>query len=211
MFTGLIETVGTVAALNPKENYYVMAVTSDLPSDQITLGESIACNGACLTVIAMDSGSFTVELSQETVARVDLGQYTTGRKINLERALRVGDRLGGHFVSGHVDGTGKVDALRKVGQSLELAVRFESRFDALVIEKGSIAIDGVSLTINECRSGWLTVNLIPHTSAETTLDSLGRGETVNLEFDLIGKYVIRMKQADSSAGVTPETLFESGW
>jgi len=124
--------------------------------------------------------------------------------------MRLGDRLGGHLVSGHIDAIGKVDYLKAVGQSLELAVLFDSRFDALVIEKGSIAIDGVSLTINQCRAGWLTVNLIPHTSRETTLSDLRAGNSVNLEYDLVGKYIIKSQQS-GSRGVTEETLRGSGW
>jgi riboflavin synthase len=152
-----------------------------------------------------------VELSQETAARVGLSRYRIGARINLERALKVGSRLGGHFVSGHVDTTGEVKRIKPVGQSLDLKVGFDPKFEALVIEKGSIAIDGVSLTVNECGPGWLTVNLIPHTGAETTLSGLKAGATVNLEFDLIGKYVIKMQQSRAKSGLTVETLLESGW
>lgn len=211
MFTGLIETIGTVSGLKAKGNYFVMEVDSTLPLDEIRLGDSISCNGACLTVVEVSGGSFAVEVSQETAQRVDMERYQPGRRVNLERALRVGDRMGGHFVSGHIDTAGQVASLRSVGRSLELAVRYDTRFDPLVIEKGSIAIDGVSLTVNECSAGLLSVNLIPHTSAETTLPGLGRGDSVNLEFDLIGKYVVRMKQSDRSSGVTPEKLLENGW
>ncbi len=210
MFTGLVETVGTVKGLARRGNYSVMTVESALPGDELRKGDSIACSGACLTVIDIEKSHFSVEISQETAVRVDLGKFKVGCRINLERAMRVGDRLGGHLVSGHVDAIGKVDYLKRIGQSLELAILFDSRFDALVIDKGSIAIDGVSLTVNQCRSGWLTVNLIPHTSGVTTLADLKAGDPANLEFDLVGKYIIKSQQG-GSRGVTKETLLESGW
>ena len=211
MFTGLIETIGLVSELKSRGNYFMMTVTSSIPGDQIEIGESIACDGACLTVTGKEKDRFTVEISQETATRVDMGRLRVGSRINLERAVRLGGRLGGHLVSGHVDTVGRVDYLRPVGQSLELAVAFDRQFDPLVIDKGSIAIDGVSLTINRCRSGWLSVNLIPHTAGETTLSQLKPGDVVNLEFDLIGKYVIKWQQLGASRGVTEETLHESGW
>jgi len=211
MFTGLIETVGLSSKTATRGNYVILSVISKLPIDEITIGESIACNGACLTVVEKSTNEFAVELSQETVARVDMSRYQVGRKINLERALRMGDRLGGHLVSGHVDTTGNVDYLKSVGESLELAIKFDPEFDSLVIDKGSISIDGVSLTINRIKSGWLTVNLIPHTGRETNLSELKAGVAVNLEFDLIGKYIMRRQQLGATKGLTAETLLESGW
>ena len=125
--------------------------------------------------------------------------------------MKVGDRLGGHFVTGHVDTTGSVDRVQRVGESLELAVSHDQQFNALVVEKGSIAINGVSLTINQCRSGWLSVNLIPHTARETTLGALSSGSPVNLEFDLIGKYITKTNTAVDSKSLTGDILRESGW
>jgi riboflavin synthase len=211
MFTGLIESVGLVKALAPRGNYQILTVSSSLPSKEISIGESIACNGACLTVVEKQEGSFTVELSQETAEKTAMSRFQNGAKLNLERALRVGDRLGGHFVSGHVDCTGTVDQVRKIGESWEIAVAFDEAFDAFVIDKGSIAIDGVSLTVNETRDGWLSVNVIPHTIGETNLGDLKSGDPVNIEFDLIGKYIMKIKNVGQPAGLTIDTLLESGW
>jgi riboflavin synthase len=211
MFTGLIETVGTLRAIAGRGDYTVLTIGSAIPTEQIVVGESISCDGACLTVVAVESSGFVVEASRETASRTILRTYQTGSKINLERALKVGDRLGGHFVTGHIDCTGIVDYVRKAGESLELAIKYDANNDRLVIEKGSIAINGVSLTVNQCRSGWFTVNIIPHTAAQTTLESLLSGATVNLEFDLIGKYVLNMHEAGSKSDLTIDTILKSGW
>lgn len=211
MFTGLIESVGQVTSLRPRDNYLVMTLATKLPVEEIQIGESIACNGVCLTVVSKEKQSFSVEISQETMAHIDRSRYQVNQRINLERALQVGARLGGHFVSGHVDCTGRVDSLKPIGQSLELSVKFDSRYDALVVDKGSIAIDGVSLTINRCRSGWLSVNLIPHTVGQTSLSELTGGRSVNLEFDLIGKHIAKIQQLGSRSELTARTILESGW
>jgi riboflavin synthase len=211
MFTGLIETVGRVEALKNRGNYTVLTVSSSIPTEQIVIGESIACNGPCLTVIEKSAQGFVVEASQETIEKTTLKSTKIGASLNLERALQVGSRLGGHFVSGHIDCAGTVDYLKQVGESLELAVKFDTAFDPFVIDKGSIAIDGVSLTVNQTRSGWFSVNLIPHTAKETTLHALKGGAAVNLEFDLIGKYIVKMNKAASKGGLTVDTILKSGW
>jgi len=211
MFTGLIETTGKLQKLAARSNYKLLTLEASFEHEEIVLGESIACDGACLTVVSFDDKSFTVEASQETVARTILDGYKVGDTINLERALRVGDRLGGHFVSGHVDTVGKVDRVQRIGESWEIAVTFDSAFDKLVVDKGSIAIDGLSLTVNTCRDGWLSVNVIPHTAQMTTIARLERGDRVNLEFDLIGKYMAKMVSAGSGGKLTLDKLKESGW
>jgi riboflavin synthase len=211
MFTGIVETVGLVTRVRSQSNYLVMTVKSSLPGEDLRIGESIACQGACLTVVNQSKDGFDVEVSQETVAHVDTSRFVVGRRINLERAVQAGGRLGGHLVSGHVDTVGRVEYLKPVGRSLELAVGFDPQFDQLVIDKGSVAIDGVSLTVNEGRSGRLTVNLIPHTSDQTTLAELKAGDPVNLEFDLIGKYILKYQQTSASRGITAEILRKSGW
>ncbi len=210
MFTGLIEAVGTIRELGTRGNYRLLTIAAPM-AGELALGESISCDGACLTVVDRQGGIFTVEASQETAARTTVGGYTVGSPINLERALRADSRLGGHLVAGHVDATGAVDHLRPVGESWELAVRFDPEFDPYVVDKGSIAINGVSLTVNETKSGWCTVNLIPYTVKETTLGSLRSGARVNLEFDMIGKYIVKASAAYQKKGLTMEKLRESGW
>ena len=192
-------------------NYLVLTIQSALPTNELQLGESIACDGSCLTVTKIHPDAFTVEASQETVQRTIVHTYGAGSRINLERAMQLGGRLGGHLVSGHIDVTGRLERSGPVGNSLELAVTFDSRFDPLVIEKGSIAINGVSLTINETRSGWFTVNIIPHTAGATTLEDLSPGSPVNLEFDMIGKYVLKSQHATGNNSLTIDKLKESGW
>ncbi len=211
MFTGLVQSVGTISAIRKRSDYTVLTVSTPIADDTIELGESIACDGTCLTVIGASPGQFVVEASAESAGRTILGSYRTGAGLNLERALRVGDRLGGHFVTGHVDTVGRVSSLKTVGNSLELAVDFDPEYDQLVIEKGSIAISGVSLTVNRVASGWLCVNVIPHTVRETTIEGLRVGDGLNLEFDLIGKYILKAMGQRTGAPLTLEKLIESGW
>ncbi|MEA1980362.1 MAG: riboflavin synthase [candidate division Zixibacteria bacterium] len=211
MFTGLIETTGKIININKRDNYIVLSIKSNLDYSQMNIGDSIACDGACLTVVSKDKDIFTVDASQETIDKTILKNYKANDKINLEQALKVGDRMGGHFVSGHIDITGNVDYIRKDGDSLELAVNYNSDFDKYVIAKGSIAINGISLTINNCKSGWLNVNLIPHTISKTTLVDLKSGSPVNLEFDMIGKYILNIVQSGKAEKLTKEKLLKSGW
>ena len=211
MFTGLVETVGTVKNLRTSGNYRLIAIAAGFEDDVIIPGESIACDGACLTVVSLEDGVFNAQASQETLNSTIIGGYKTGSKINLERALKVGDRMGGHFVTGHIDTTATVNYVRMIGQSLELEIAFDSRFDRLVVEKGSIAINGVSLTINSVRPGWCNVNLIPYTAEGTTLGLLKRGHPVNLEFDMIGKYILKMQNFGGINSITKEKLLENGW
>jgi riboflavin synthase len=211
MFTGIIEDIGIIRRIETRGNYRVLTVGSKVAGEKLTLGESISCDGVCLTVVSFDRESFVVEASQESSARTIIDRYQVGSKINLERAMRADGRLGGHLVSGHTDCRGTVDYLKPVGQSLELAAKFDEKYDALVIEKGSIALQGVSLTINEVRPGWCSVNMIPFTAKHTTLGSLGSGDQVNVEFDMIGKYIAKLGAGYQRGNVTMEKLKESGW
>ena len=211
MFTGLIQKVGTISAVGQRGNYRILTIASELADASIRIGESIACDGACLTVVENHTGSFRVEASQETAQRTILNDYRAGSRINLERALQIGDRLGGHFVMGHIDTVGAIDYSRMIGESLEIALGYSPEYDPLVIEKGSIAINGVSLTVNRVKPGWLSVNIIPHTVGETTISNIRGGRRVNLEFDMIGKYVLKSQGKGPAGSLTLDKLRESGW
>lgn len=211
MFTGIIEYVGTVQKNVKLENYLVLSISHNFPSAELRTGESVACDGACLTVVAVDDKQFTVEVSQETIARTIVGSYQEGSRINLERAVRVGDRLDGHFVTGHVDNTGFVRGVDRIGQSLGLTVKYSEANDQLVVKKGSIAINGVSLTVNKTGNGWCSVNLVPHTLEHTNLKDLKVNDEVNVEFDLIGKYAAKTALKENESILTFAKLKESGW
>ncbi len=194
MFTGLIEAVGKIEKTTTDQNYLVVEISSDIKSEQLQIGESIAVDGTCLTVTKIghsnsDKNIFEMEISQETLAKTTLSNCKPDQTINLERALKASDRLGGHFLSGHIDTTGLVSEIKNVGQSLYIKISYNRSFDNLVISKGSIAINGVSLTVNQEGEGWLEINLIPHTLKETTLSELKKRDAVNLEFDMIGKFI----------------------
>ena len=211
MFTGIIEQVGTIKATRNRKNYSVLSVAADFRKEPLVDGESISCDGACLTVVSSPAGSFVVEASQETAARTILSSYRVGSKLNLERALRADSRLGGHFVSGHIDTVGSVASIDRVGESVVVTVAFDESFDPLVVEKGSIALNGISLTVNAVRAGICTVNVIPFTWEATTIGNLKSGIQLNLEFDLIGKYILKNQKALADGKLTARKLIESGW
>jgi riboflavin synthase len=185
MFTGLVDSTGTVEATGSR-----LRIATPL-SSEIERGDSIAVGGVCLTAVAIENGSFEADVMEETLERSSLGRLEPGDDVNLELALRVGDRLGGHFVQGHVDGTGKVEAVDEREHSR--VVRFGAAPDLLryVVEKGSIAIDGVSLTVVDVGPEGFSVSLIPETLERTTLGSLEPGAIVNLEVDMLAKYVVK--------------------
>ena len=195
MFTGIIEAVGRVAAVKPAGQSAALTIgAGGMDLSDVSVGDSIACNGVCLTVTALVPQGFTVDVSQETL-RVTSG-FGPGTAINLEKSLRLSDRLGGHLVSGHVDGVGTVTAVKPVDANLEILVRFPAELGRYIARKGSIAINGVSLTVNVVTTDTLAVNLIPHTLAATNLKELKQGDRVNLEIDLVARYVERMFDRD---------------
>jgi len=211
MFTGIVKSVGTAAKVSPKENYLVLTVSHMCDEAELIIGDSVACDGACLTIVSIGKKEFTFEISQETLARTIAADYHEHSKINLELPVRFGDRLGGHFVTGHIDIVGSISEVSKVGESVALKIAFNELYDKLVIEKGSIAVNGVSLTVNETGRGWCSVNLIPHTMANTNFSLLKKSSKVNLEFDLIGKYAIKSETEKTAGQITFEKLKESGW
>jgi len=214
MFTGLIEEVGRVSGLDRMGAGARLHVSCGLPQTDIRLGDSIAVNGVCLTVVEMSAGRLSFDVSPETLARTTFRSVHSGSAVNLERALRVGDRLGGHLVSGHVDCIAVVRDRREVSGNIVFSFRLAERFSRYCIEKGSVAIDGISLTINTVSGDGFSVNIIPHTGDKTTLRLLKPGDEVNIETDVIGKYVERLLAGGndgSQKGVSLELLAKSGF
>lgn len=215
MFTGLIIGMGEVVRIAPGSNESRFSFAPLFPVDNWVKGESVAVNGVCLSVEVFDQRSFTAYASHETLRLSNLGALRQGDRVNLERALALGDRLGGHMVSGHADGIAEVESVREVGQSKVFRLRFPEEFSAQVIPKGSVALDGVSLTVNSCGQGFLEVNVIPETQETTTIGSWKAGKRVNFESDLIGKYVERMlrafKDAPEPARLTMDFLRDNGF
>jgi riboflavin synthase len=193
MFTGLVQALGTVARSEPDgHGGRRLRVGEPAVAPLLTLGESVSVNGACLTVVERAGDWFDFQLGPETVQRTTLGTLAEGDRVNLERALRVGDPIGGHFVSGHVDAVGRVTKREPSGEWLTVWFDVPAEFDDVLVAKGSIAIDGVSLTLVDVRPGRVSVMLIPHTLAHTTLGVRGEGAAVNLEFDLLAKHVRKL-------------------
>ena len=200
MFTGLIEEIGTVTRWRRGRNEGVLTFTTHRPLKEIEIGSSIAVNGVCLTVVEKARARFTVEVSPETLARTNLGQLEKNDPLNLERPLRWKDRLGGHFVTGHVDGVGTIVSVQKEGKYTFFRFRVFTDLYALLVPKGSVAVDGVSLTVNDCQSSCFSVAIIPFTLKNTNLRGRRVGDKVNIESDIIGKYVRKFAQAHGKAG-----------
>ena len=193
MFTGLVEDVGRVVALvRAGDALDVVLAPSAIDVADLALGESVACDGCCLTVTERGAGRFRVTCGPETLARTTLGALTEGRRVNLERALRASDRLGGHIVSGHVDAVGEIAERRPLGPGIVLRVSAPAATLRYIVEKGSIAVDGISLTVNRVDEYSFAVALIPHTLDHTSLGDKAVGARVNLEVDIIGKYVEKL-------------------
>jgi len=189
MFTGLIEDVGQIGALRLKKGSAVLSVKTKLPMRDLPLGASIAVNGACLTVVKKAEGSFTVDVSPETLERTNLRNLNVGSLVNLEPPMRIQDRLGGHLVTGHVDGIGTVAAIQPQGAFTVFIFRVRAKLGLLLVSKGSVAVDGISLTVNDCRRDSFSVAIIPFPLQHTNLRDRRVGDKVNIETDLIGKYV----------------------
>jgi riboflavin synthase len=214
MFTGLVEEVGKVLGMDRVGAGARIHVASALPQNEITLGDSIAVNGVCLTVVEKSAGRFSFDVSPETLERTGFKALKPGSFVNLERALRMGDRLGGHLVSGHVDCLAVIRERREVSGNYLYYFQIPPRYARYLIEKGSVAIDGISLTVNTVSDEGFTINIIPHTAEHTTLRFRGPGDAVNIETDLIGKYVERLlsgKETGEKNGVSLELLAKSGF
>lgn len=219
MFTGIIQAVGRVKALTPVGGDVTLTVeTRGLDMADVQLGDSIAVNGICLTVTRFDTQHFQADMSGETLRRTAAGQWKTGTPVNLEKALLPTTRLGGHLVSGHVDGVGQVITRRQDARSIYLEVKAPDELARYLAEKGSVTVDGVSLTVNEVNGAVISLNLIPHTAERTNLEEWQVGAQVNLEVDVLARYLERLllgaKAAESTApqsGITLAMLAEHGY
>ena len=194
MFTGIVSALGRVREAKPARGGRKLTIDAgSLDLKDVAVGDSIAVNGACLTVVARKLRSIEVDVSRETLACTT--GLTAGKRVNLEKAMRLADRLGGHLVSGHVDGVGTVTRISSAGASRVIAVKAPAKFSQYIARKGSITVNGVSLTVNQVKGGEFTVNLIPHTLAATNLGELGARDKVNLEVDLLARYAERLKSS----------------
>jgi riboflavin synthase len=214
MFTGLIEDLGTLRELRIGGAQAQLTVNTGLPMAELTLGESIAVNGVCLTVTSFGEGAFTADVSPETLDCTSLGRLSRGAYVNLERALRFSDRLGGHLVSGHVDGMARISERHLDGNAWRFTFQAEAPVMDFLVAKGSVAIDGISLTVNDVAEQTFSLAIIPHTLSMTTLKERKVGDEVNVETDLIGKYVARFLRHDAAEkpqGVTMDVLAKHGF
>jgi len=218
MFTGIIEGLGRIVGKRIAGGGIVLEFQSDFPLTEAQEGESIAASGVCLTAYAFQGNKYCADVSPETMSRTKLGMLGPGDYVNLERALKLSDRLGGHLVSGHVDCLATVTSRKELGLYTLFSFSLAKEHERYIIEKGSIAIDGVSLTVNSCNSGSFSVSIIPHTLKETTLGALKVGSRVNIELDVIGKYVeklllpgVKADAVGGGEGINPGFLAKHGY
>ncbi|PLX81903.1 MAG: riboflavin synthase [Desulfuromonas sp.] len=214
MFTGLIEDLGVLREVRKQGERGSLVVSANIPASEFRLGESIAVNGVCLTVSSFGEGNFTADVSPETLLRTTLGGLPPCIPVNLERAVRLCDRLGGHLVTGHVDGVARILKREKDRNAVRFSISLPGDLARYVVEKGSIAVDGISLTVNRVFPENFSVSIIPHTLAETALKEKGAGDKVNLETDILGKYVERLLTggtASAGAGIDLDFLAKHGF
>jgi riboflavin synthase len=218
MFTGIIEGLGTLEAVKAGGQGRQLALAADFDLAGTKIGDSIAVNGACLTVVRLQGRRFDVDVSPETMARTTFRNAKVGERLNLERALRLSDRLDGHLVSGHVDGVGRLEKRETLSNAIVLGFSVPEELSRYMIRKGSVAVDGISLTINDCTAGAFQVSIIPHTAAITTIGFKAVGAQVNIETDIIGKYVERFVAGErrpegerAGGGVDMRLLAKSGF
>ncbi|OBT16843.1 riboflavin synthase subunit alpha [Vibrio sp. UCD-FRSSP16_10] len=217
MFTGIVEAVGTLANItNQGEDISITVETGLLDMSDVKLGDSIATNGICLTVVRFDQRSFTADLSVETLTATGFAQYQVGDRVNLEKAMLPTTRFGGHIVSGHVDGVGTIIERIPVGRAVEYWVELPSELERYVAQKGSITVDGISLTVNDLRKNGFKLTIVPHTAQQTIIDEFVVGRKVNLEVDVLARYMERLlgvgsEQSQESSSMTMEFLQQNGF
>jgi riboflavin synthase len=216
MFTGIIEEIGVLQSLRKGHESAEILISARVIPPTLSLGDSVAVNGVCLTVIRSGAGEFSADLSAETLERSSLGQSVPGKMVNLERSLALGARLGGHFVQGHVDGVGRLLSVRKSGEGSVIAISYPAELERYLVYKGSIAVEGISLTISSLRASDFEVAVIPHTWQNTNLRLLKNGDRVNLETDILAKYFERyytlgINRERANGNLTVEYLREQGF
>jgi len=215
MFTGIIEEIGTILSVRKGARSSVLTIQGKVIFDDLRLGDSVAVNGVCLTVTGFTSNSFTADVMSETLSRSSLGNLKTGSHVNLERAMAANGRFGGHIVSGHIDGTGTISKIQKDDNAIWYTVKATETLLRYIVEKGSIAIDGISLTVADVTAESFRVSIIPHTAKATILSDKTVGGIVNLENDVIGKYVEKLigtgQNGRQQSNITKEFLFKAGY
>jgi len=213
MFTGIIQSIGKIISITPGSVDTRLSIdVGNMSFDDVEMGESISINGACMTVVAFDENSFSADVSRESLAMTTLGRLKTGSAVNLERAMRLSDRLGGHLVSGHVDGVGQITQRITEGRSIKFGVLVPDDLAKYIAHKGSVCIDGVSLTVNEVNKNEFSLQIIPHTLQETIFSEYSVGDDVNIEVDIIARYLERLLMSEEkTSGVTMEQLIKAGF
>tara|TARA_Y100001934_G_scaffold135347_1_gene163557 strand:- start:91 stop:732 length:642 start_codon:yes stop_codon:yes gene_type:complete len=213
VFTGIVEEIGHVRQITRQGEFQRMQISAQRVLEDVKMGDSINVDGVCQTVVHFDAQSFSVETVSETLSRTTLGQFQSGRPVNLERALCPGDRLGGHIVQGHVDGVGHVESVQERQNEWRIQITVPSTLQRYIAEKGSIAIDGTSLTVADLSDGGFTISVIPHTFDYTILSQRRVGDAVNLEVDVLARYIERLLAGDagSNAGLSFESLRNMGY
>ena len=214
MFTGIIEEIGKVKTIQKGRQESFLTIEANKIFDDLKLGDSVAVNGVCLTVRSQKAGEFTADVMNETWKKSSLNQLTAGSGVNLERAMAANGRFGGHMVSGHIDGEGQIDQIWKDDNAIWIQIKTDQNVMRYIVKKGSIAIDGVSLTVAEVEEERFRVSIIPHTADQTVLLSKKAGERVNLENDMVGKYIEKFANTNSSQkskGITLDLLTQTGF
>lgn len=209
MFTGIIADIGAVVSLRRKPSGASLTISADQIIKDAAIGDSIAINGVCLTVVTINAKQLSFDLSDETLNSTNLVQLKPGERVNLEASLSPDGKLGGHFVTGHVDEVGRIKSKNLIGDAFKLVIEAPSKITGLIVEKGSIAIDGISLTVVDVSSDAFSVVIIPHTAGVTTIGLKGVGDTVNIEADIIGKYVAKFLNKDKKNAGNDEGLMKS--
>ncbi len=211
MFTGIIEDIGTITGVKKLPGRWEFSINTAFSHRDIREGDSIAIDGVCLTVTRLEKTVFSADASLETLNMTTLKDKKTGGRVNIERAMAADGRFGGHFVMGHVDGVGTITNIRKEGDSIRLEVEVESPLSPYIVRKGSVAIDGISLTVNEQHGNIFTVNIIPYTASRTTIGEKSPRDKVNIETDIVGKYIENFTGKRKKKEITMEMLYEHGF